>query len=149
MNAETVAQEGLDMTFVAAATAPAQVRTHLKFRLSDWGLLRAAEDVCVIAGELITNAVESTPDREIRVRFTRERCGVVLAVWGSSDDLPVSRPLAELSLTDITPDPEALDPGHDDGTGGWGLPIIEALSAQCGVRKTHPHGKWVWSLVSF
>jgi hypothetical protein len=50
-------------------------------------------------------------------------------------------------LADVTPDPSALDPGHDDGTGGWGLPIVEALSTRCGVRTTVPHGKWVWSRV--
>jgi hypothetical protein len=49
---------------------------------------------------------------------------------------------------DVSPDAAALDAGHDDGTGGWGLPIVETLSLRCGVERTRPHGKWVWSLIA-
>jgi hypothetical protein len=121
MSTETALSTGLDMTFLAAWTAPGQVRTHIEFRLSEWRLLGIAEDVHLIAGELVANAVEETPDGEIRVQFTREPNAVLLAVWDSSDDMPVSGPVVELSLLDIEPDPHALEPGHDDGTGGWGL----------------------------
>ena len=38
--------------------------------------------------------------------------------------------------------------GHDDGIGGWGLPLVQALSSGCGVRDTEPHGKWVWAKVA-
>ncbi|QFG24625.1 ATP-binding protein [Actinomadura sp. WMMB 499] len=138
----------LDMTFLAAGTAAGQVRTLVKFRLADWGLAGIADDMCLIVGELVANAVKSTPDGEISVRLTREPRGVLFGVWDSSDDLPVANPPPDLSLDDITPDPEALDPGHDEGTCGRGLPIVQALSSQCGVDRTDPHGKWVWSRIT-
>ncbi|MDL4819731.1 ATP-binding protein [Actinomadura opuntiae] len=110
--------------------------------------LRAAGDVHLIAGELVANAIQSTPDREIRVRFTREARAVRLAVWDASEAMPVARPVVELTLDDIAPDPCALDAGYDDGTGGWGLPIVQALATRCGVERTRP-GKWVWAEVAF
>lgn len=137
----------LDMTFLAAQTAAGQVRTVVRLRLAEWGLDGLADDVCLIAGELVANAVKCTPDGQVRVRLTREPGGVLFGVWDSSDDLPVAKPPPDLAA-DIAPDPEALDPGHDEGTCGRGLPIVEALSSQCGVDKTEPHGKWVWSLIA-
>jgi anti-sigma regulatory factor (Ser/Thr protein kinase) len=147
MNAETVTSVELDMTCLAAQTAPGQVRTHIEFRLTDWGLLGIAHDVYLIAGELVANAVEATPDHVIRVRFTREPGAVLLGVWDSSDEMPVSKPVEELSLLDIKPDPRALDPGHDDGAGGWGLPIVNELASAWGVSRTPQGGKWVWARV--
>ncbi|GAA2150991.1 hypothetical protein GCM10009727_55700 [Actinomadura napierensis] len=131
-----------------AATVPGQVRTLLGFRLTEWGLPSGAPDVFLIADELVTNAMRSTPSAEIRVHFTRERGGVLLRVWDASDAMPVVKPVVELTLDDVRPDAQALDPGHDDGTGGWGLPIVRALSARCGVDRTEPSGKWVWSFVA-
>nr|BFE29682.1 hypothetical protein GCM10010200_019330 [Actinomadura rugatobispora] len=142
MSADTVTPAGLEVRFLAAATAPGQVRTHLRFRLTEWGLLHVADDVYLIATELITNALEATPDGEIRVSFARERHSLLLGVWDRSDRSPVSRRVP-VSQADVAPDPEALTVGHDDGTGGWGLPIVEALSSECGVRRTDPRGKWV------
>ena len=137
----------LDLTCLAAWTAPARVRSHIKFRLTEWGLLSLADDVYLIAGELVANAIEATPDDAIRTRFTREPGAVLLGVWDASNALPISAPVEHLSPADIKPDPHALDPGHDDGTGGWGLPIVKALSSQYGVTPTPPAGKWVWSRI--
>lgn len=148
MSAKAVTADDLDITFVGALTAPGQVRTLVEFRLTEWGLLNIAHDVYLVAGELVANAVQSMPEGRIRVRFTRETNGVLLGVWDSSDEMPVSKSVVELSLADITPDAEALDAGHDDGTGGWGLPIVEALSSRCGVSRTPPRGKWVWARIS-
>ncbi|XVQ08473.1 ATP-binding protein [Spirillospora sp. CA-255316] len=148
MSADTETSAALEMAFLAAATAPGQVRTHVRFRLTEWDLLRIADDLDLIATELVTNAVEATPDGEIRVRFTREVRSVWFGVWDSSAARPVSRPVRELALADIAPDALALLPGHEDGTGGWGLPMVEALSSECGVRWTDPCGKWVWSRVA-
>ncbi|WP_165959302.1 ATP-binding protein [Actinomadura sp. KC345] len=106
-------------------------------------------DLTLIASELVTNAVEHTrDDREIRVRFTREPGAVLLAVWDSSDARPVrKRPVGGVAR-DAAPDAEALNPGHEDGTGGRGLAIVEALSTEWGVTRTDPVGKWVWSRVA-
>lgn len=117
------------------------------FRLTRWGMPHIAHDAYLIAGELIANAVKCTPDKEIRVRFAREPRGVLLGVWDSGDAMPVARPVVELTLDDVRPDPHALDRGHDDGTGGWGLPIVQALASECGVKPTEPHGKWVWARI--
>ncbi|WP_165967052.1 ATP-binding protein [Actinomadura sp. 7K507] len=139
----------LDTTFLAARTAPGQVRTLVEFRLAEWGLARLSGDMALIASELVTNAVEHTPDdREIRVRFTREPGAVLLAVWDSSDGRPVRKRPVRSVAGDAVPDAEALNPGHDDGSGGRGLTIVEALSTDCGVTRTDPAGKWVWARVA-
>lgn len=136
----------LDVRFLAARTAPGQVRMLVELRLSAWGLARMRNDVTLIASELVSNAVVHASDGgEIRVRFTRAACGVLLAVWDSSDRRPtIRRPLGAVA-GDVAPDAAALDPGHDDGTCGRGLPIVAALAAACGVTPTEPIGKWVWA----
>ncbi|WP_165950306.1 ATP-binding protein [Actinomadura sp. GC306] len=136
------------MACLAAGTVPGMVRALVEFRLVEWGLAKVADNVLLICGELVTNAVQIARDREIRVRFTREAGAVVLAVWDPSDQMPVVSPVAELTLDDVVPDARALDDGYDDGTGGWGLPLVQALSSECGVRKTEPSGKWVWAAVA-
>ncbi|WP_433326324.1 ATP-binding protein [Spirillospora sp. CA-294931] len=145
MGSDTAIHDELDIGLPGTLTAPGHVRTLLRFRLTEWGLDHLAHDLCLIAGELIANAVQATPGREIRVRFVPEPDAVRLCVWDSCDRSPISTPVTELSPEDIVPDLRALDPGHDDGTGGWGLPIVEALASECGVHPTEPHGKWVWA----
>ena len=149
MGVKVVRVGELDISCLAAGTTAGLVRTLVRFRLDEWGLEKVADDVLLIAGELVANAVEhSAMDRQIRVRFTREAGAVVLAVWDSSNAMPVVRPVVELALHDIAPDARALDDGHDDGTGGWGLPLVQALASDCRVCKTEPHGKWVWAKVA-
>lgn len=121
---------GLDVRFLAALTAPAQVRTLVELRLATWGLAELRDDVTLIASELVTNSVQYAPEREMRVRFTRERRGVLLEVWDSSDAMPVRKRDA-------------------DGLSGRELPIVEALATRCGVCRTEPRGKWVWAAVEF
>ncbi|WP_207394257.1 ATP-binding protein, partial [Actinomadura formosensis] len=135
---------GLDVTFLAARTAPGQVRALVELRLAAWGLAGLRDEVTLIASELVTNAVRHTPEREIRVRFTREVRGVLLAVWDSCDALPVRKPASSAA----SPDAAALEAGHMEETGGRGLPIVEALASACGVSPTVPHGKWVWARVA-
>lgn len=91
---------------------------------------------------MITNAVRSTPDSQIRVRFTREAGAVLLAVWDASDVMPVVRRL----VLDLAPDALALDPGHEEG--GRGLHLVRALASDCGACRTDPSGKWVWAKVA-
>ena len=117
----------LDMEFLAARTAPGQVRTLVELRLARWGLAVLADDATVIASELVTNAIMHGPEAgPIRVRLRREARGVLLEVWDSSGSMPVRK--------------------HDaEGLSGRGLPIVEALAAECGVCPTEPQGKWVWA----
>lgn len=138
----------LDMTFLAARTAPGQIRMQVELRLGSWGLAGLIDDVTLIASELVTNAVRYAAEQEVRVRFTREARGVLLAVWDAADGRPVRRRPLAATADDTVPDAAALDIGHDDGTGGRGLPIVEALASECGVALTQPHGKWVWARVA-
>jgi signal transduction histidine kinase len=140
MGAPTTALGGLDMTCLAAATLAAEARQRIDLRLAAWHLEHLAHDARLIAAELISNACAAAPEAEIRIRFTREPAGVALAVWDSSDEMPRVRTIVEL-------DPEDLDLSQEswDDNGGWGLPLVQAIAAECGVRPTPPHGKWVWA----
>jgi anti-sigma regulatory factor (Ser/Thr protein kinase) len=117
----------------------------VRLRLASWGLAGLADDMAVIASELVTNAVRWGGEREIRVRFTREPAGVLLAVWDASDDRPVPKRALGVMPGDVAADATALNPGHDAGMSGRGLPLVEALASECGVTSTAPSGKWVWA----
>lgn len=134
----------LDICCRGGRTVPGMVRSLVGFRLAEWGLERVAGDVLLIVGELVANATRSTPDREIRVRFTRQATGVLLAVWDSGEGRPVVQPVVELD--DVVPDAMALEPGHEEG--GRGLQIVLGLASDCGVEETLPVGKWVWAAVA-
>ncbi|WP_433334185.1 ATP-binding protein [Spirillospora sp. CA-294931] len=145
MDTKISMSDELDIACLASATTPGQIRTLLGLQLSDWGLGHLIHDANLVVGELVANAINASPGGEIRVRITHEPGAINLSVWDSSDRRPIAKPITELALADIAPDPQALDPGHDDGTGGWGLPIVEALSTDHDIRPTPPQGKWVWA----
>ncbi|TYK47097.1 ATP-binding protein [Actinomadura decatromicini] len=135
----------LEVTFGASVTAPAQVRMLVGLRLASWGLGGLVDDMAVIASELVTNAVRWGGEREIRVRFTREPAGVLLAVWDSSDDRPIRKRALGVMPDEVAADADALNPGQKAGMSGRGLPLVEALASECGVTVTAPAGKWVWA----
>ena len=134
-----------DVTFRAAPTVPARVRSLVELRLAEAGLARISDDLTLIASELVANALRYAPEPEIRVRLSREPGAVVLAVWDSSDTEPAPKRTLEPTTEDVAPDAEALDLGHDAGTGGRGLPIVAAIADSYGVTPTEPRGKWVWA----
>ncbi|MDL4771064.1 MULTISPECIES: ATP-binding protein [Thermomonosporaceae] len=140
MGIDALTSGELDMTCTAALTVAGQVRCLVEFRLVEWGLARLVDDVRLIAGELVANAVRAAPGREVRVRFAREQGAVLLGVWDSAGEMPRTRPVVELTLEALD-----LDPGNFDNNGGWGLPVVEALASECGVLRTEPYGKWVWA----
>lgn len=143
MSTQVTAFDQLDMACIAAGTVAAEVRQRIALRLADWRLTHLADDVQLVAAELITNACAITPQGQIRVRFTRETKGVLLAVWDSSHQMPRVQPVAELDLDDLD-----LSEQNFDRNGGWGLQLVTALSTECGVSRTDPQGKWVWSRFS-
>ncbi|WUI04605.1 ATP-binding protein [Spirillospora sp. NBC_00431] len=145
--ADVMVDAGLDMRVRAERTAPGRVRMLVEARLFSWGLAALRDDVTLIASELVTNAIRHTSGREIRVRLTREARSVRLAVWDSSDVLPMRKRTAETIAGDVGPDAAALEPEIEDGSGGRGLPIVDLLSSECGVNATKPTGKWVWARV--
>lgn len=140
MHSPAISLGALDMTCLAAPTVAADARHRIALRLSAWGLMRLSGDVQLIAAELIANACSVTPDGRIRVRFEREPRAVLLAVWDGSGRMPRARPARELRLEELDCDEENFD-----RNGGWGLQLVQALSSECGVNRTDPAGKWVWS----
>jgi len=128
--------DGLRMSLLASAAAPGLVRTLVEQRLMRWELLHRADDALLVTGELVTNAVNAAPGRELWVRFTREAKGLLLEVWDPSDRIPESRSV-ELDLDD----------GEFDAIGGWGLHIVQALSLECGYARGPDGGKTVWALL--
>jgi anti-sigma regulatory factor (Ser/Thr protein kinase) len=145
MVVEAVGVGEVDISCLADRTVPGMVRTVVGLRLSEWGLERVAESVLLIVAELVTNAVRVAGEREIRIRCVREARGVLVAVWDSAEERPVTRPA--MRPGDFGPDARALDDGYDDGTGGWGLPLVRALASGCGVAEGET-GKWVWARVA-
>jgi hypothetical protein len=135
----------LDLHCGATPTLPGQVRLLLEIRLADWGITgprftEVRSDLFLVAAELITNAVDTTPDQPIKVSCVLDVADrlVKFAVWDGSERMPVAR-MPELSLETLDLAPETYD-----DNGGWGLPLVQALAANCGLTPTRP-GKWVWA----
>lgn len=109
-------------------------------RLRNWGYIHILDDALLIVAELVTNAARETPGEEIRLQVSRDEDGVIIAVWDSSPRLPERKPVVELTLEDLDLSEEAFD-----NNGGWGLPIVQALSTACGATKDPIGGKWIWA----
>ncbi|NDU73567.1 hypothetical protein GWI34_13090 [Actinomadura sp. DSM 109109] len=127
------------------AASPASVGlawSLLEQRLLTWGL---GEDACydahLILAELMSNAIAVTPAaRRIAVYCHRDVAGIVLGVEDPNPEVPRKpHPRVELQPEDLD-----LRPEHFDDNGGWGLTIVSALAAACGVTPT-PSGKIVWA----
>src|SRR5690606_7180408 len=83
---------------LASKAAPGLARTMTRTRLDNWGCSHISDDAFLIASELITNAVEATPGKEIRYQCSRDTAGVLIAVWDASPEPPRVHPLIELTL---------------------------------------------------
>jgi two-component sensor histidine kinase len=136
----TSATLAMNFTCVAAKTLAGEVRQRVHLRLHSWSLAHLADNLLLIATELVTNACTATPDQNISVRFTREPHSVCFAVWDSSNLMPQIRSRKALTLQSLD-----LSPTNFDANGGWGLPLVESLSTECGISPTTPFGKWVWA----
>ncbi|HEX2315363.1 MAG TPA: ATP-binding protein [Thermomonospora sp.] len=130
----------LSISMLASPSTPGLARTLTRARLHHWGDAHLVADAHVVVSELVTNAINETPGKEILFRLTRDATFVVVAVWDSSPRLPQARPAAP-------PGSETLDlsPARWDDNGGWGLPIVAALSVDCGYKPDPRGGKWVWA----
>jgi anti-sigma regulatory factor (Ser/Thr protein kinase) len=122
----------LRMHVLASPAASGVVRDRFQRRLDAWGLAHLAADVLLCTGELVANAVAAAPAAEIRVRISRGPHGVLVEVWDPGNAMPVARPVVEPTLDDLD-----LSPENYDANGGWGLPIVAALSTACGFTP-HP-----------
>ncbi|MGW2716930.1 ATP-binding protein [Streptomyces sp. NPDC001492] len=115
-----------------AAGAVSAVRRHIRQILTDWNLAAdLAEDVLLVASELLTNAlVHALPPATLSLsRSEVDRCRAV-----------------RVEVTDMGPvrsaglSPSVLDPDEH----GRGLGIVTALATRCGVR-VHAGGTSRWA----
>ncbi|WP_433229025.1 ATP-binding protein [Actinomadura formosensis] len=121
---------------LAVKAAPGMARTFIKARLHKWNYTHISDDACLITSEMVTNAgAPASPGGEIRFQVSRDGAGVLLAVWDSALTEPQARPVVELT-------PETLDLSEESRNGGRGLPIISALTVECGHCPAPSGGKW-------
>ncbi|WP_176404425.1 ATP-binding protein [Actinomadura sp. BRA 177] len=115
-------------------------RTFAEAQMRKWDYLHILDSALLIVSEIVTNAARQTPDEEIRLQLSRDDYGIIIAVWDADHALPEAKPMAELTLDDLDLSEEAFD-----DNGGWGLHIVQALAAKCGVTADPAGGKWVWA----
>ncbi|RAY10640.1 hypothetical protein DPM19_34330 [Actinomadura craniellae] len=129
---------------MAASTASAGLAWSLvEQRLICWGLSEPARyDARLVLSELVANAVAVTPVTEcIIVYCHRDRIGVAIGVADPCSDVPCAPgPVVELKLEDLD-----LSEENFDVNGGWGLTLVTALSAECGVTPLPSGGKVMWA----
>jgi anti-sigma regulatory factor (Ser/Thr protein kinase) len=128
------------------AASPASVGlawSLVEQRLLTWGLGEDARyDAHLILAELIANAVAVTPAAGcITVHCRRDDAGIVLGIGDPSPDIPRNPP----PVTELEPGDLDLRAEHFDDNGGWGLTIVTALAAACGVTPLPSGGKIVWA----
>jgi anti-sigma regulatory factor (Ser/Thr protein kinase) len=128
------------MPLVGTPSAVGLARTFADTQIRKWDYSHILDGVLLIVSELVTNAARQTPDEEIRLQLSRDAFGIIIAVWDAHHALPEAKPMAELTLEDLDLSEEAFD-----DNGGWGLHIVQAMSAKCGVTADPAGGKWVWA----
>lgn len=136
----TTTPDCLLISMLASKAAPGLARTFTRTRLREWGYSHISDDAFLIASELITNAAAATPGQEIRLQFSRDVAGVVIAVWDAAPSHPQARPVVEMTLDTLDVSEE-----HWDDNGGWGLSIVASVATECGHCPDPSGGKWVWA----
>lgn len=127
----------------ASAASAGLAWTLVEQRLRVWGLGEDARyDAHLILAELVANAVAVTPAGErVVLHCRRDADGVVIGVADPCPGLPRRPPpVVELEPEDLDLSEEAFD-----DNGGWGLTLVAALSADCGVVPLASGGKVVWA----
>ena len=127
---------------MGSAAAVGMARTLAGARFHQWGYSHVLDDALLIVSELVTNAAQRTPGAELRLQVSRDVHGVIIAVWDGAPDLPHAEPKVEPTLDDLDLSEEAFD-----DNGGWGLHIVQVLSAACGATRDPGGGKWVWARI--
>ena len=134
--------DDLNIRLLACPTAARLARDLITRRITRWGYAPRLDDVLLVASELITNAAEAAPGSRIKLHLNHNSQGIFISVWDSADALPRPEPVTELT-------PEALDASTRDWDhgGGWGLPLVQALSSAHGHHPTDSGGKWIWAVL--
>jgi anti-sigma regulatory factor (Ser/Thr protein kinase) len=108
--------------------SPARARQAAAEMVEQLHLEPIADELALIVSELVTNAVRHAgPPVRLELQAGDER--VTVAVADGSPGRPVPRQAA------------------DDAEGGRGLPMIDLLAAETGVRP-NPPGKTVWAALT-
>lgn len=144
----TTMTDDLLISMLGSPAAAGLARSLADPRLRKWDCFRIFDDVLLVVTELVTNAAQETPGREIRFQLSRDVHGLIVAVWDGSPRLPTPRPLVVPDLDGLgDPGELDLDLSEDrfDGGGGRGLAIVQALSATCGCTRDPAGGKWTWA----
>ncbi len=134
------ATDHVEISLLASKAAAGLARTLLTPKFHKWGYSAISHDALLVAGELVSNASRAAPKQEIKVRARHDAAGLLIGVWDPSPELPRRKPLVELTLDTLDLSEESLD-----DNGGRGLPIVQALSDDCGYNLDPSGGKWVWA----
>jgi len=110
-----------------AGESVATARGFVDDCLARWGLTDQADDVQLIVGELVTNAIQHS------------RGPVTLAIGRRPDRIVVQ-------VQDPSPEPPEQEPSDVLADSGRGLLLVESLAADWGTTPT-PDGKRVWAEV--
>jgi anti-sigma regulatory factor (Ser/Thr protein kinase) len=124
------------LELAALPTAVSCARRHARAVTLEWGLAALADDVELVASELLTNAVRASASMAtrsvatpaVRMFLASDLRLVLIRVWDGNSQLPTRR--------DAQPD--------DDS--GRGLMLVECLASEWGVYEK-AHGKVVWALL--
>jgi anti-sigma regulatory factor (Ser/Thr protein kinase) len=145
--AVTTMTEDLRISMPASAAASGFARTLMERRLNKWGYSHVMDEALLVTAEMVTNAAQATPGKEITLLCRWEAKAVLVAVWDSSPQPPAPAPVIELTLDDLD-----LSESRFDANGGRGLHIVDALAIDWGYRPDpidprsgHSPGKWVWA----
>lgn len=127
-SAHPTGHPGYTETLPCEEASASAARRLVRTALDTWGLGVLADDSCVIVSELVTNSLDHTRSRNIRVTVSRPTPGWV-----------------RVAVVDKAPRtlPEMRTASASD-TGGRGLVVVEALSDRWGTDLLG-WGKRVWA----
>ncbi|WP_116022124.1 ATP-binding protein [Thermomonospora umbrina] len=140
---EAKAVEELRMPMAASPASVGLAWSLVEQRLLTWGFsVGARQDARQVLAEIMASAVAVTPTGAyVTLHCRRDAGGVVVGVGDRNTDVPRDPP----PVVVLQPGDLDLRPEHFDDNGGWGLTIVKALAAGCGVTPLAGGGKIVWA----
>lgn len=128
---------GFTRSVVVSYASAGLVRTLLASHLIKWNAQSVSDAALLVMSELFNNAVQKVSIAEtitVHANLKEDEGRLIVAVRDTAPGSPQRRePVSSL---------EELDECQETEIGGWGLPLIEALSERAWVAN-EPGGKWV------